>query len=855
MEKPQKGKPAPAHGQKKEPAPLSTIPKKDGRKQDRAEYITHSREQEFQTLVDNFPYAVTRFNLEGRVLYVNPARARLMGLPPKDIIGKTLWELPGPNQVEERKIADQQFKKILKDPKEYRIEYQTTTSQGSHWVETREVPEFAVDGSLQSVVVITRDITARKQAERALEQTKEYWQSLVENTSDLVTIININGVITYQNKAVELVLGYKPDEFTGKNAAEFIQSEDMSHAWEVFGTSVPRARSEYPSIELHVRHKDGNWRIMETTGEARFNDTGELVAVLTSRDITERKQAEEALRESEERFRRLTQITFEGIVIHDGRKILDANPAVLAMFGYELQEVIGKNILEFVAPESREIIIRSIAAQNETPFTAKGLRKDGSFFPLEILGKAMPYPGSTLRVTALHDITTRKQAEKELEESNSKLRSLFAAMTDVVIVYDREGRYREIAPTDPGLLIEPPDQLIGKSMYDSFPKPEAERLIQLIHTVLETGRKLETEYSLRIGGRTTWFSASITPMQSDAVIWVAHDITNRKRAEKLQEVIYAISQAAISTENIDELYQSIHTSLAELVHVENFYIAIYDPSRDLISFPCFVDQYDPPPSETKPRRGLTEYVLHSGQPLLATARIVDQLIKKGEIEDMGAPSIIWLGVPLKVGGRVIGVMVTQSYQEDIHFSQEDLRLFEFVSTQVALMIDRKRVEEKIHYLGMHDGLTGLYNRAYFDEELKRLEHGRQFPISVLMADLDKLKLTNDQEGHAAGDELLRQAAQALKTAFRAEDVVARIGGDEFAVLLPGLDASLAEKAKQRVLNNIKDQYAKRAGNPLQISMGFSTVEKGGSLVEALKQADDQMYAEKQAKKQLPGYPA
>ena len=98
-------------------------------------------------------------------------------------------------------------------------------------------------------------------------------------------------------------------------------------------------------------------------------------------------------------------------------------------------------------------------------------------------------------------------------------------------------------------------------------------------------------------------------------------------------------------------------------------------------------------------------------------------------------------VPLKVEGQVIGVMVTQSYQESIHFNQDDLRLFEFVSTQVAQMIDRKRVEEKIRYMGIHDSLTGLYNRAYFDEEMKRLETGRLFPVSVLMADLDELKET------------------------------------------------------------------------------------------------------------------
>ena len=116
-----------------------------------------------------------------------------------------------------------------------------------------------------------------------------------------------------------------------------------------------------------------------------------------------------------------------------------------------------------------------------------------------------------------------------------------------------------------------------------------------------------------------------------------------------------------------------------------------------------------------------------------------------------------------------------------------------------------------------------------------------------MADLDELKETNDQDGHAAGDVLIQQAAQTLKEAFRDEDVVARIGGDEFAVLLPGIDASSAMKARQRLMDNIKMQNASRKGRSLLISMGVSTAEKGASLKEALKRADDSMYAEKQAK--------
>jgi diguanylate cyclase (GGDEF)-like protein/PAS domain S-box-containing protein len=451
------------------------------------------------------------------------------------------------------------------------------------------------------------------------------------------------------------------------------------------------------------------------------------------------------------------------------------------------------------------------------------------------------------RVWSFRDVTTRKQVEEALKASETELRALFAAMTDVVIVYDREGRYLKVAPTDPGLLIEPPGLLIGKSMYDVFPKPDADRLLRNIQTVLETGKKLEAEYLLQIGEQKTWFACTISPLQVDSVIWVAHDITNRKRAEKIQEVMYEISRAAISTENIDELYRSIHKYLGELINVENFYIALYDPSSDLISFPLYIDQYDAPPSATRPGHGLTEYVMRNGQPFLAPREVFDHLIRQGEVEAVGTPSIDWLGVPLKVEGQVIGVMVTQSYQDSIHFNQEDLRLFEFVSTQVAQMIDRKRVEEKVRYMGIHDSLTGLYNRAYFDEELKRLEHGRLFPISVLMADLDELKETNDQDGHAAGDELLQKTAKALKAAFRVEDVVARIGGDEFAVLLPAIDASMANKARQRVMENFKVLNATRNGKPIQISLGVSTAEKGGSLEEALKLADDRMYAEKQGK--------
>jgi diguanylate cyclase (GGDEF)-like protein/PAS domain S-box-containing protein len=159
--------------------------------------------------------------------------------------------------------------------------------------------------------------------------------------------------------------------------------------------------------------------------------------------------------------------------------------------------------------------------------------------------------------------------------------------------------------------------------------------------------------------------------------------------------------------------------------------------------------------------------------------------------------------------------------------------------------ERKRADETLRQLSIHDKLTGLYNRGFFEEEMRRLERGREFPVSIVMADVDHLKETNDTEGHAAGDALLKRVARALTSAFRIEDLVARIGGDEFAILLPNTDIKAAEDALLRIQQILEEHNATQLENPLQLSFGASTAEKPTSLVDVLKEADGRMYAEKQ----------
>lgn len=161
---------------------------------------------------------------------------------------------------------------------------------------------------------------------------------------------------------------------------------------------------------------------------------------------------------------------------------------------------------------------------------------------------------------------------------------------------------------------------------------------------------------------------------------------------------------------------------------------------------------------------------------------------------------------------------------------------------------RKESENRLRHLSTHDDLTGLFNRAYFEAELERLAGGRHFPVSVVMVDVDGLKKVNDEHGHATGDTLLQQAAKVLLQAFRSEDVVARIGGDEFAVLMPHADNSLVDELLKRIGRS--QEIVNCSGNkcPVSLSLGAATVATGADLLNALKLADDRMYQDKSRKK-------
>ncbi|MGD0793670.1 MAG: PAS domain S-box protein [Terriglobales bacterium] len=173
------------------------------------------------------------------------------------------------------------------------------------------------------------------------------------------------------------------------------------------------------------------------------------------------------------------------------------------------------------------------------------------------------------------------------------------------------------------------------------------------------------------------------------------NITEQKRAEELNAALYAIAAHSQSAEDLQQFFAAIHNIVGRLMNARNLYISLYDPQSQLLSFPYFVDEEDPTPAPKPLGRGLTEYVLRSGEPLLATPAVFEELVRRGEVELIGAPSLDWLGVPLKSGTTCIGALVVQSYNENTRFGERDCEILKFVSQQLAATIEHKRYEEAL----------------------------------------------------------------------------------------------------------------------------------------------------------------
>ncbi|MFI5295260.1 MAG: PAS domain S-box protein [Thermodesulfovibrionales bacterium] len=277
---------------------------------------------------------------------------------------------------------------------------------------------------------IIHDITERKRAEDEIRESQEQFKALTESTSDWIWEVDEEGRYTYVSPRIRDLLGYEPEEVVHKTPFDLMPPEEAKRLRKTFASAAGR-REPLISLENTNLHKDGHLVVLETSGLPFFDAGGKFLGYRgIDRDITERKRVEDALRESEERYRTLAEATFEGITLSEGGVLIDANSQLARLLGYELHEIIGKPVTEFIFPEDRELVRRNIDADYELPYENRLLRKDGSTLTVETRARHFSYQGRNVRVTALHDITERKLAEEDREKLQAQL--LHAQKMDAV---------------------------------------------------------------------------------------------------------------------------------------------------------------------------------------------------------------------------------------------------------------------------------------------------------------------------------------------------------------------------------------------------------------------------------------
>lgn len=425
-------------------------------------------------------------------------------------------------------------------------------------------------------------------------------------------------------------------------------------------------------------------------------------------------------------------------------------------------------------------------------------------------------------------------------------------LLDAICVVDVSGRFVFVSAAFERIFGYTPEEIIGQPMIELVHPADRERTLQAANEIMAGQPKphFENRY-VRKDGRVIHIMWSARWSEADGLrIAVARDITELKRAESMQVALHAISEAAHSAEDLLALFRHIHLIIGKLLPAINFFVALYDRNKDELSFPYFVDQYDEAPAPCKLDSGtLSAEVIRSEQALLLTPDTQMALPERvGPI--VGRDSLDWLGVPLGTQRGVIGALVVQSYSGDVHYTEQDKALLQFVSTQVAAAIERKQTETWLQYIARHDQLTTLPNRELFHARLRTalLEARRdQRRSSVLYIDLDRFKLVNDSFGHDIGDLLLREVAERISHCVRESDTVGRIGGDEFVVLLnsiiqPEHAAAVAEKIRTSF-----DQPFELGGHRLHVtsSIGIAVYpEHGDGDKQLMRRADDAMYCAK-----------
>ena len=682
-----------------------------------------------------------------------------------------------------------------------------------------------------TAVAVMADVSEQVRATRAVRESEVWFRSLVQHSSDMVAVVAPDGTISYASPRTADFAGLDVDKFIGRPAGDIfsIAEDDRERMVEAFAR-LRGAPGSNERIVFRSPRVDGELRWIEMTASNLLDIPAVRGIVVNARDITERYEADAAVRASEERLRALVSSVSDAIVVlaADG-SVLYRNPVAEDMFN-----PVGESDSVFAAIDSGDLP-RSLELWDETVSTAgqrppaevRIWQEDGSSVDAEVIANnLLDEPSVGGIVMTIRDVTQRKQSEEALRDSEARLR-------------ESEARYRAVVDDQVELVCRyMPDttltfvnrafadfygrtreELIGSQLVDLHPPTAREHILGRLHA-FRAGHELETYDEWELGNEGSrrcyrWIDRAFLTIDGDVVEIqsVGHDVTEEHRASVLTANQTAILEQVARGVPLEETLEAIASS------VEQYF--------SKLSCAVFLRDGD---GET--------------QRLAASPTLPREVIVDGTIEPVGTTPV------LAANGRTMLGSVVFYGREGLVPDAEHRRIFSLVAHLASIAIERKAFEEQLAHQSMHDPLTGLPNRLLFLDRLTlAIARGRrtQARVAVLFLDLDRFKNVNDSLGHDAGDELLVSVARRLESVLRPGDTVARFGGDEFTILCEDL---LDDPARSRAIE-IGRRLVEAMGQPfvvrdaetyVGVSVGIALATSGDETAdELLRDADAAMY--------------
>ncbi len=572
-----------------------------------------------------------------------------------------------------------------------------------------EVSLTVLTGEERTIIAWVRDVSHEKAAAEGLAEFAERLRLLVEGTPQFFFYVQeMDGSITYVSPSVQAITGRGQAEWMGQHhwyatAAAVNDEARAATARHLEGHFDGRP------VTVEVGHADGYPVLLEVYEYGRYKD-GALVGLQgIAHDVTRRTEMEHELRESQRALATLmSNLPGMAYRCRNDRDwsmefVSDGAAELTGHTPEELTDPAPPAYGDLIHPADRDMVWDGVqvALSKRQPFQIVYRLVTATGEERWVWEKGRGVFGEDGALRSLEgfvtDITERRRAEEQVFFQAS----LLDQVRNAVVATDVHGTvtyWNRAAEEMTGWRVS---EVTGRGLADvALPRSSWRLARRVVATVrrrgfwegeVEVARKGAAVFPVHVLGGLIRDRRG-TPQ---GFVAVATDVTERRRDERVRSALHRIAEAANSATRLDELLPEIHAIVAGLMPAKNFYIALWDAGHNELSFPYFVDERDPQPERTAFGRGLTEYVVRTGEPLLASPEVFEDLVRRGEVESLGSPSIDWLGVPLKVHDHTLGVLVVQTYVDGVRYTEDDKGLLRFVSAQVATAIERTRAEQAL----------------------------------------------------------------------------------------------------------------------------------------------------------------